>query len=86
MTYHDASDRARIAKLKAKNDELGLALAIAQDAINQNVSRADRAEAELQLAYENADFDEPLTFEEYRADLWQQVCTRAKYKGKWATS
>ena len=39
-------------------------------------------EAELQMAYENADFDEPLTFKEYRADLQEQAAARAKYEAE----
>jgi hypothetical protein len=39
-------------------------------------------EAELQMAYENADFDEPLTFKEYRADLQEQTAARAKYEAE----
>ena len=37
---------------------------------------------QLQMAYENADFDEPLTFEEYCTDLQEQAVARAEWEAR----
>lgn len=54
----------------------------ADAALAEKDARVATLEAELEMAYENADFDEPLTFEEYRADLQEQAAARAQYEAE----
>lgn len=66
-----------IAKNKAE-----VALEVSQDSAAALARELRQAEAELQIAYEDADFDEPLTFEGYRAALQEQAAARAKYEAE----
>lgn len=54
----------------------------ADAALVEKDARISELKAELEMAYENADFDEPLTFEEYRADLREQAAARAQYEAE----
>ena len=77
---------AELAVLKAENTRM-------DDFCNRTlVERTEQTEAELaelktqlQMAYENADFDdfdEPLTFEEYCTDLQEQAVARAEWEAR----
>lgn len=86
VTIHDQGDLARIATLEAEVNARDLCIDAWQRAGEQKdaeIAQAEAALAErdrmLEVAYENADFDEPLTLDKYKADLSEQADARAQY-------